>query len=78
MTIETFFWDKATGEPCPRRGDVLCDLPWNRKHRHTHEPPMTLTVVAGSEPVSALRMVEQLDAAARAAQPDADEGGRDE
>lgn len=31
-----FFWDKATGEPCPREGNVLCTLPWTDEHRHEH------------------------------------------
>jgi len=31
-----FFWDTETGEPCPRRGNVLCTLPWTPRHRHAH------------------------------------------
>lgn len=35
---ETFFRDKETGEPCPRRGNVLCTLPYDSEHRHVHRP----------------------------------------
>ena len=31
---EPFFADAVTGEPCPRRGSILCDLPWTPEHRH--------------------------------------------
>lgn len=33
---ETFYRDKETGEPCPRRGNVLCTLPYDPAHRHEH------------------------------------------
>lgn len=56
-----FYRNTETGEPCPRRGNVLCTLPWTPEHRHAHrEPSLTLTVEPGNAPVSALGMVEAL------------------
>lgn len=55
-----FYWNTQTGEPCPRRGNVLCTLPWTPDHLHAHEPPLHLKVIAGDTPVSALGIVEAL------------------
>lgn len=33
-----FYFDKVTGEPCPREGNVLCTLPYSPAHLHVHRP----------------------------------------
>lgn len=55
--------DKWTHEPCPTRGNADCTIT-DPAHRHIAAhmiPPLTLTVSAGVEPVSALGMVEALE-----------------
>jgi hypothetical protein len=35
---EPFYFDSVTGEPCPRKGNVLCIRPYDPDHRHRAAP----------------------------------------